>query len=123
MSATKSEDISGLSGAGLEYLFYQACGLQVLGRPEGPFALYADGSLYLTNPDKKEILTMDSGGEDNLMPLVVARMFGAKFTCEWPEVTCTFGNASASGNSLSEAAMRAYVKHRAARGQSATDKR
>lgn len=101
-----------LTGLALEYAFLKAIHCEIVGHPEGPFALYEkDRDVVLIFCHSANIDVINTRLTTNAadIPLSVVQDLGATFSVKDKVVTCTLDGHQGNGDSYMEAAMRAYL--------------
>ena len=102
-----------LDGLSLEYAFLKALKFDIIGHPDGPFALYEeDRNIVLIFCDSPNIDTINTRLTTNSadLPLNIAKSFSASFSVQNGIVTCVMDGHEGRGDNYPEAAMRAFVK-------------
>lgn len=101
-----------LKGLSLEYAFLKAINCEIVGHPDGPFALYEkdrDVVLIFCNSANVDVINTRLTTNAADIPLSVAQNLGATFSVKDKVVTCTLDGHQGEGESYMEAAMRAYL--------------
>lgn len=103
--------IEALSGTALEFEFCRTLGKDVFGVPEGSFVVRENGLLLIFESETNPVTHASFSDGDTLYPLDVACGLNATLVAKDGLVTCEIGRVTATGNSYSEAAMRAIITH------------
>lgn len=100
-----------LSGNLLEFSFLQSCGVALLGKAEGPFAIHSTrhNSLLLFGATESNYAKTSFEDGHALYPFDVALEHSASFFVNDGVVTCVMGKSTCTGSTYSEAAMRALI--------------
>lgn len=103
---TASSDLTGIE---LEFQFYKALGLPVVGMPHGPFAIQLGDTLYVRKPGDGEKLPDCAETESKLLALKIVQDLNATFHCSPERVVCHLDKVTAAAITFTEAAMKAYI--------------
>ncbi len=100
-----------LCGNLLEYSFLQSCGVALLGKADGPFAIHSTShnSLLLFGANDSNYAKTSFEDAHALYPFDVALEHSASFSVSNGVVTCVMGKSTSTGSTYSEAAMRALI--------------
>ena len=105
-----------LSGGELEYAFLKACGIDVVGSPQGPFAIYNNGSLCISrwamsNTGFEKVEWTSWQDETVLLPFQLAADVRADLVWKGHELTCKIDDVVVQGRSYPEAVMRGLLAY------------
>lgn len=112
----KPEELEGLA---LQYAFLKALKCDIVGHPDGPFALYDEGRdviLIFSNSPEAETVNIRLTTNGTEVPMTAAKNLKAAFSVENNVVTCSLDGCQGCGESYAEAAMRAFLRRANTKG-------